>query len=554
MTTCKPINASSVDMPADIFVLYGTETGNAKIVAFEAIKTLTSAGFTPRVLGLNEIKPGELTKLTHAIFIVSTSGDGDMPYNAIDFWDALKGDDCPRFDGLRYGTIALGESVYEEFCAAGRAIDERLHGLGATRLVDRVECDYDFEEHAATWLEEAIPILASSIATSSPAAPGLVVVSNSVDEGRPTTSAIVSQKLVLTRADADREVVHYSIEVDVDAAGKAPFDWQPGDSLNLFYANDPNLVHAILERLGLAADARIEGYSKRLGELLAQDFEIRTISRDLAGNIAQQSGDKELSNWIVSATQTEFNRWRETNDLLQLLLDHPSAGFDGQSLLLLLRRLMPRAYSIASSPKSRQGNIDLSVRTVEYVHGDRKHRGVVSGGLSSRSSAGESILVQHVATPSFRLPDDPAADIVMVGAGVGVAPFRAFLHHRVARGDTGRNWLFHGIRHPQEDELYGSEFAAWRDSGTLHSYEVCASRISEGRRYVQDGMLERGSELFSYLEAGGYLYVCGDAHNMAKSVRSTLRQIAADALGSIEKGEFFVEGLQAQRRYRQDVY
>lgn len=552
MTNLVALPASGSTAEPDIFVLYGTESGNAKIIAFDAVKTLNQAGLGARALGLNELAAAELTKIGHAVFIVSTSGDGDMPYNAVDFWEALVEDDYPRLERLRYGMIALGESVYEDFCAAGIAMDERLHALGATRLVDRVDCDYDFEVHAATWLEGALALYAASIAADDPTKGAEVVVAEKAEHGRPKFDGRIVDKRVLTHSNADREVVHYAI--DVDSNGAAPFDWQPGDSLNLFYGNDPDLVRAIIDRLGLTAGAVPHGAVKSLERLLTDEFELRAISHELVGAVAAQAKSSYLGQWFAKSTHAEFEQWRDTNDLLQLLLDHPEVGFDAEQLVAMLRPLQPRAYSIASSPQTNADSIDLSVRTVAYQNGDRKHHGVVSGGLSQRSKAGDPIHVQHVATPSFRLPEDPAADIVMVGAGVGVAPFRAFLQHRAARGDTGRNWLFHGIRHPDEDELYAEEFAAWRDAGLLHSYELCASRIPEGRRYVQDGMRERGSDLFAFLNSGGYLYVCGDAHHMAKGVRTTLRDIAAEALGSASNGEFFVEGLQAGRRYRQDVY
>jgi sulfite reductase (NADPH) flavoprotein alpha-component len=554
MTIPAPLPANDSAGEPDVFVLYGTESGNAKIIAFDAIRTLERAAINARVLGLNELAPSELTKIRHAIFIVSTSGDGDMPYNAVDFWDALVADDFPRLERMRYGVIALGESVYEDFCAAGIAMDERLHALGATRLVDRVDCDYDFEVHAAAWLEGALDIYSSSIATEEPQSGGTVVVSEPADEGRPKFDGRIAEKRTLTRNDADREVVHYTIDVDIDRSGAAPFDWQPGDSLNLYYGNDPAIVGAIIERLALRADDIPVGFDKSLAQLLAVDVEIRAISRDLVQAVAAQAAGNELNSFLATSTHAEFEKWRETNDLLQLLLDHPQTRFTAAELLAMLRPLQPRAYSIASSPRVQAASIDISVRTVAYRHGDRDHSGVVSGGLSQRSQTGEPIAVQHVATPSFRLPDDLAADVVMVGAGVGIAPFRAFLQHRAKRGDTGRNWLFHGIRHPDEDEIYAADFARWRDVGLLQSYDLCASRVPEGRRYVQDGMRARGRELFEYLADGGFLYVCGDAHHMAKGVRSALRDIAADALGSPADGEFFVEGLQAARRYRQDVY
>jgi len=547
-------NLRDDDHTPELFVFYGTESGNAKIIALDAVKTLTQAGLGSRALGLNEIAPQELVKIRHAIFIVATSGDGEMPYNAIDFWDALVADDFPPLEELRYGVIALGESVYEEFCAAGIAMDERLHTLGATRLVDRVDCDYDFEVHAATWLEQALEPFATSMAANVAEDTMTVVVGEAADCGRPKYGGRIAEKRVLTRDGADREVFHYAIEVDRERTGSVPFDWSPGDSLNLFYENDPTLVKAIIDRLELSPDSVPRGASQSLAGLLAKELELRAISRELVQAVADQVPESGLQQRLARDTHAEFEQWRDTNDLLQLLLDHPEVAFDAERLVSLLRPLQPRAYSIASSPEIDAGSIALCIRTVHYREAEREHRGVVSGGLSKRARVGDLIAVQHVASPSFRLPEDPAANIVMVGAGVGVAPFRAFLQHRAVRGDTGRNWLFHGIRHPQEDELYATEFKAWNERGLLQTYDLCASRLAEGRRYVQDGMRERGRELFEYLEAGGYLYVCGDAHHMAKGVRSALRDIAAGVLGSAANGEFFVEGLQANRRYRQDVY
>lgn len=548
--------ATDSDTEPHLFVLYGTESGNSKIIALDAVKTLARAGLRARALGLDELAASELTKVGHAIFMVSTSGDGDMPYNAVDFWEALGADDFPRLERLRYGMVALGESVYEEFCAAGIAMDERLSELGATRLVDRVDCDYDFEVHAATWLEQALDIFAASIETDASAGAGAaaIIISASAEEGRPRHDGRIANKRVLTREDSDREVVHYSIALDAVEADAAPFDWQPGDSLNLFYGNDPALVRDIMARLKLAPDTVPNGAEWSIEHLLTHHFELRAISRDLVKAAAAQEEGSELGQMLVNSSHAEFEDWRDAHDLFQLLLDHPAISFEAEHLISLLRPLQPRAYSIASSPLLGATLIDLSVRTIRYRQGTRDHHGVVSGGLSQRALTGDRLDVQHVATPSFHLPDDPAADIVMVGAGVGVAPFRAFLQHRAARGDTGRNWLFHGIRNPDEDELYAREFAAWRDDGLLFSYDICASRLPGGGRYVQDGMKERGRELFSYLDAGGLLYVCGDARRMAKDVRTALRDIAADALGSASQGEFFVEGLQAGRRYRQDVY
>lgn len=551
-----PSSSPDPDAEPKLYLLYGTESGNSKNLASDASAVAERAGIRARVLGLDQLPAQELSKVHHAILVVSTTGDGEMPYNAFKFWDALAADDFPRIEQLRYGVLALGESVYDEFCAAGIALDERLAELGATRLVDRMECDcdYNYETHAAAWLDETIGVFAENIQADGTAGADGVVLSSPSDGGRPRHTACIAAKRVLTCGDTEREVVHYTIGLDTPGTESVPFDWRPGDSLNLFYGNDPALVRDILDRLDLQADEVPHGADKSLGELLAGHLEVRALSRELVQEVTAQGDGDELHHMLAQGTPGAPEEWRESHDLLQLLIEHPAIRFDAERLVALLRPLQPRAYSIASSPLIDPASIDLSVRTVCYEHDTRTHYGVVSGGLSQRSSAGNPIVVQYLPTPSFRLPDDPATDIVMVGSGVGVAPFRAFLQHRAARGDSGRNWLFHGIRNPSEDELYADEFATWRDDGLLFAYDVCASRVPEGRQYVQHRMAERGRELFAYLDKGAVLYICGDARHMAKDVRSAVRAIATEALGSAASGEAFVERLQAERRYRQDVY
>ena len=549
-----PSSSTHPDGEPTLYVLYGTESGNSKILASDASAAAERAGLRARVLGLDQIPARELTKVRHAILVVSTTGDGEMPYNAIGFWDALSAYDFPPIERLRYGVLALGESVYEGFCAAGIALDDRLAKLGATRLIDRVNCDSDFETPAAAWLDEAIGVFAKSIQADGPAGSDAVFVSSSPDVGRPRHTARIATKRVLTRGDTERQVVHYTIALDTLGAGPAPFDWQPGDSLNLFYGNDPVLARDILNRLRLRADDVPRGADKSLGELLTDRLELRALSREIIQEASAQDGGSELQKMLAQNLPGVFEEWRESHDLLQVLIEDPKIRFDAERLVSLLRPLQPRAYSIASSPLRDPASIDLTVRTVRYRHGVRTHNGVVSGGLSQRASADDPIQVQHLPNHSFRLPDDPATDIVMVGAGTGVAPFRAFLQHRAARGDRGRSWLFHGIRSPSEDELYADEFTAWRNEGLLFAYDVCASRVPEGGQYVQHRMVERGRELFTYLDEGAVLYICGDARRMAKDVRNAVRSIATDVLGSAAKGETFVESMHAGRRYLQDVY
>lgn len=538
----------------DLYVLYGTESGNSKYLAVDMSKAADRAGIRSRVLGMDQLGAQELPKLRNAVFVISTTGDGEMPFNAVNFWDDLSIDGFPALAGMRFGVLALGESVYEDFCSAGIALDDRLAELGAARLVDRIDCDWDFETPAAAWIETAVEVFAESIASAEPASATTVIVESSGTGGRPRHAVRILEKQVLTRGETEREVVHYTIGLERNDAGDIPFDWQPGDSLNLAYGNDPTLVDEITSHLCMDPETVPGNAQTTIRQLLTDALELRTLSRDLVQEAASQDDGDELQRMLAEDAAGVFEEWRESHDLLELLLEHPRVRLDADQLVSLLRPLQPRAYSIASSPLLDPAKIDFSVRTVRYRRGTRTHAGVVSGGMSNRALLGDSIEAQHLSNPSFRLPEDTDAPIVMIGAGVGVAPFRAFLQHRAARGDRGRNWLFHGIRNPDEDELYADEFARWRADGFLSAYDVCASRVTEGRQYVQHRMVDHGRELFSRLEEGAVLYVCGDAHRMAKDVQFAVRAIAAEALGSDEKGHAFVTELQADHRYLQDVY
>ena len=550
----QPDPSGAAGTEPELYVLYGTESGNSKYLATDLSNSADRLGIHSRVLGLDQLAAQELPKLRNAVFVISTTGDGEMPFNAVHFWADLETADFPRLDRLRFGVLALGESVYEDFCAAGIALDDRLGELGATRLVDRIDCDWNFETPAATWIDTAIHAFAASICSDEPASSAEAIIESSGGGGRPRHSVRVLDKRVLTHGETGREVVHYTIKLEPDDEGRLPFDWYPGDSLNLRYGNDPELVDEIVSRLGVDPEAVPDGTEATIGELLTDELELRILSRELVQEAAAQDDGDELQKMLAEDAAGVFEEWRESHDLLELLIEHPHVSFDIDRLAALLRPLQPRAYSVASSPLVAPAAIDLSVRTVRYRRGARTHAGVVSGGLSQRAHPGDAIVVQHLPNPAFRLPEDPDAAIVMIGAGVGVAPFRAFLQHRAARGDRGRNWLFHGIRNPDEDELYADEFARWRKAGFLSAYDVCASRVTEGRQYVQHRMADHGRELFACLDEGAVLYVCGDAYRMAKDVQFAVRAIAAEALGSEARGEAFVEDLQADHRYLQDVY
>jgi sulfite reductase (NADPH) flavoprotein alpha-component len=542
------------DLDPTLYVLYGTETGNSEYLAMDFGERAAARELVVHVAGLDNISMKQLSRARHAIFIIATASGGEMPFTAEEFWYDIIGSKAPDLHNLQYGVLALGDSAYIEYCQAGRDLDAQLEDLGAVRVLDRKECDLDYEITSEDWLSEALDVFTELMlpfqsGTADPA------VSTSVARagGRPWYSAHLDKRCVLAQDDPEREIVHYRLRIDPEA----DFEWHPGDALNVRVDNDPALVEDVLAELGWTGDERVPGSDKTSRALLAEEREIRLLPRNLiaaAQSRAKGAGKRDLKKLLQARDTSVMEQWRESHDLLALLREYPSVRFEPAELMGLLRHLQPRAYSIANTPLRDADQVDIVVRTVRYEADNRPFLGVVSGGLSERTAPDTTLRVQHAPNPAFRLPDDPDTDVIMVGPGVGIAPFRAFLQHRAARGDTGRNWLFCGIRDPEHDFLYGDEIQAWHEQGLLTELDVCASRAGESRSYVQHRITERDAELMKWLENGAALYVCGDASKMAGAVRLAVRSAASQALGSVHRGSLFLDQLRSERRYCQDVY
>jgi sulfite reductase (NADPH) flavoprotein alpha-component len=550
-------------------VLYASESGNGEDLADQvARRAAGQAGIPIRIRSTAQIDIGELGEIRHLLLIVSTTGLGDVPFDAEDLWNALIAADSPSLEHLRFGVLALGDRVYADFCAAGIEFDDRLAELGALRFADLLTCDHDYEQPAARWLHEAVDAFAgafsadeSQVALSAPLSrPAALILP--APRGRPFRDGALTAATVLSAVDEDREILHYTLALP----SSLQEEWRPGDSFELLRPNDPVLVTGIIEQLGLSPDHRVpvrraedeaeEATSDdtlTVTELLREHLELRLLSRTLLELVAERTGDAELAR-LLTAPGDALERWREGRDLLSLLLELPSNRWDATELLSALRPLQPRAYSVASSPLVDPSHVDLTVRTVRYRREDRTLLGTVSGALSERTRPGERIPLRLRPAAGFHLPEDTSADVVMVGPGVGIAPFRGFLQHRERRGDGGRSWLLAGIRDHGRDDLYAAEFARWHREGLLTRYDVATSRSVRRAEYVQHLIARRGTELFEWLAGGATLCVCGDARSMAPAVRLAVQAAATAALGSTEAAASFMGTLEAEGRYLQDVY
>lgn len=542
-----------------VTLLYGTETGNSAAVAQALADRLGEQGHVLSLLDMADCKPRQLGEAQDLLVVTSTYGDGDPPQPAATFFEFIEGRKAPRLDGVRYAVLALGDSTYEHFCAAGRRLDERLQALGAQRLLPRVDCDVDYEEAAAAWQEDILQRLAAGTEP----APAQIIVAEAATapataapaygKQHPFPAPVIDNR-VLSGRGSTKEVRH--IEFSLEGSG---LSYEPGDALGLVPQNDPLLVRTLLDLSGLPDDAPVElkGASMPLAQALASELDIVSVTPRFLEQWAQLSGDRALHQLGLAKYASERTAFARGQHIRDVLHSHPVPGLDAQSLVAALRPLQRRLYSIASSALAVPDEVHLTLARVRYELHGLPRSGVASGYLAAFGRDDATVPVYVQPARHFRLPADDAP-IVMIGAGTGVAPYRAFLQEREARGATGRSWLFFGDRQFRTDFLYQTEWQAWLKDGVLSRMDVAFSRDAldgAGKTYVWHRLLERSHELYAWLEEGAHIYLCGDAERMAPDVHRTLAEIVMQHGGrDREAAHEYLRNLQVDHRYHCDVY
>lgn len=534
-------------------VLHGGETGNCAALARAFAAAAADQGLVAQVEDMARYKPRRLREEQDLLLIVSTHGEGDPPQPAMDFFEFVEGPKAPKLPELRYSVLALGDSTYEHFCEAGRRLDRRLEALGATRLAERVECDVDYDETAAQWRAEALTLLAAQAGAggevSAPADPAFPA-ATAWDKRNPFPARIIDNLAIVGR-DSTKETRH--VELDIAGSG---LTYEPGDALGVVARNDPAVVAALLDAAGLSGDSAIavKGEPTTLAEALESHFEIAITPPRFLDHWASVTDSAELRRLSGEEGRAERQAWLRAHHIVDIVRRFPARNIDSSTFVAGLRPLQPRLYSIASSLSAMPDEAHITLAPVRYRLHDEARSGVASAHLADRGAVGGTLPVYIQPNEQFRLPADDKA-IIMIGAGTGIAPYRAFLQEREARGAGGDSWLFFGDRNFRSDFLYQTEWQAWLKDGILGRMDVAFSRDRGGRTYVQHRMVERSADLFAWLEEGAHLYVCGDAANMAPDVHETLISIVAEE-GRLERegAEDYVRDLQRSHRYQRDVY
>ncbi|MEM1377020.1 MAG: flavodoxin domain-containing protein, partial [Pseudomonadota bacterium] len=492
---------------APMRVLYGSQSGNCETLSKDLRKSAGGYGFEADVSVLDDITPVDLASMNHVAIVVSTFGEGEPPDNASKFYAALMADDCPPLPAsLNFSVCGLGDTSYADFNKCAEDIDSRLAALGATRVADLVKCDVDFDDDYAAWKEATFAseqFASASAGAGTSAAP--IIDSEPApmfDKNRPFMATLLTSER-LSGHDSAKCVNHIEISL---AGGGEDLDYAAGDALGLWPVNCPDEVNEILEAAGLSGKETVtlKTGPAALRAALTTRLDLTTVT------------PKTLEAFGVEKAPDGA----QVLDLLQTL-----DTVEPQQLADALRPLQPRLYSISSSPKAHPGEVHLTVGEVRYDLNGRACKGVASTYLGDRLPVTGMVGVYVQKSAHFHPPSDDTKPLIMIGPGTGIAPFRAFLEEREARGATGKNWLFFGDQHEACDYLYRESIEDWRERGVLNELSLAWSRDGDKKVYVQTLLEERGEEVFAWLEEGAAIYICGDASRMAVDVEKALLRV-----------------------------
>jgi sulfite reductase (NADPH) flavoprotein alpha-component len=539
--------------PQNITILYGTHTGHSEALSADLAAKAKALGIQASVSDMASFKTRDLKKVETLAIIVSTDGLGEPPVSAEDLYKFLHGKKAPNLSHINYSVLALGDRSYADFCQTGKDFDAVLEKLGATRILDRQDCDVDYDEPAEAWQNAFL----NSLTQNSGAASSTGNLQASEQASATTTvysrknlfEATILEKINLNGKGSSKETIH--IELDLEGSG---ITYEPGDALGVYGSNSDKLTQAVLAATKLSGDQLVATHKgeQSLLEALTYDYELTPLTKSTLEKYADLTDNQQLKDVLTNTN--ELPEYLKGRDILDLITEVPFE-LSAEAFISILRKNTARMYSIASSQDAVENEVHLLVSVVRYNALGRDKEGHCSTTLADRLEVDDKVKVFVDKNTRFRLPTDPEAPIIMVGPGTGVAPFRAFMQQLEVSEKRTPSWLFFGDRNFTTDFLYQTEWHQYLNEGVLTKADVAFSRDQQHKQYVQDRMIENGKELYQWLEKGAHFYVCGDAKRMAKDVDSALKEIIQQQGGlSLEKTEAYIKNLQLSNRYQTDIY
>ncbi len=536
-------------------ILVGSRTGNGEGLAKLAQRLAQEQGVPVVIKNMENYKIRDLQTEKNILVIVSTHGDGVPPFSAQLLHEFIYGKRAPKLESVNYAVLALGDSSYFQFCKTGKDFDQQLSNLGAKRLVPILACDLDFEEPAEVWLKTTLAAFGGELkATGTPQTSATTIpIQNSIEpikySKKNPFKAPVFEKISLHGKALERQTLHLELSTENEALA-----YEPGDSAGIIPFNSKELIGDLLKTTALDPEEELELNGSKLTfyDALRRNFELSKITTDVVKRYLAFAPNKKLQALIEDAS--EFKDYLYGRDIVDLLEDFP-VKVTAKDLAAILRPIQPRSYSISSSPLACPGELHLTVSVVNYEKSGRSKRGACSSFLAELAVEDEQVPIFIESNPNFRLPKNSETPIVMIGAGTGIAPYRAFVQHRELADNPGKSWLFFGNRHFETEFLYQTEWQNFLKSGALTKMSVAFSRDGDKKEYVQHRLIENSSELFKWLEEGAHFYICGDMNNMAGDVQKALVKIV-EKEGALnpEGAQEYITNLQKEKRLQLDVY
>lgn len=533
VTQEQPAAATAAPAVSKITIAYGTETGNSKKLASDFAAKAKKKGINAKLVGLEQYRLNDLSKEEYFFTVISTQGDGEPPAAAKKFYDHIHQGGL-KLEQLKYGVLALGDTSYPLFCKAGEDVDEQLQKAGGQRIVSLEKCDIDYEGQAVSWFENILQQLSVSAGAAAVVAPN----GSSAVVAKPAGKKIYTGTVLANINLNDRGSSKQTHHLEISAEG---LEYQPGDSLGLVPENPTVVVEAILGVTGADAERKVmlRQEETTVGHLLRKKLNIvylpERVVRKYAGIVQQDIPETRIG----------------LLDLLKIYPVRDAAQF--HEVVAILEPTAPRLYSISSSPEAHSGEIHVTVAKDKFsVNGEIKH-GLCSD-LLSQFDVDQTFEFYIHKNSQFRLPA-PDKDVIMIGPGTGVAPFRSFLAERDSTGASGRNWLFFGDQHFTTDFLYQTELQNWMQTGVLTKLNTAFSRDQAEKVYVQHKMLREGAEFYRWLEAGAHVYVCGAKEPMSVDVETALTLIIQkEGQRTLAQAQAYLDELKETGRYVKDVY
>ena len=546
--------APAVAAPARrVLVLSASQTGNARGVAESLYAKLKNAGVEAVLSSAGDFKSKTLPDEDIVLLVTSTQGEGGPPEEALPLYKFVFGKKAPNLGKLTFAVLGLGDSSYPNFCQAGKDFDAKFAELGARRLNDLGICDLEFQSAADAWIEAVVPQvaeLAAQTAAASVVTPAALQTAGTVYTKDKPYTATLSVRQKITSRSAEKDVEH--IEIDLSDSG---LHYQAGDALGVLPLNAPALVQEILDLHQLSGEEKIrlsDDLETDIRTALTESADITQNTPALVQQYAELSGSEELK--TTAADKARLDAYLAVTPPVGVFAAHPHP-LDAQTLFQLFRPQTPRLYSIASAQDEVGEEVHLTVGVVRFEHHGNTYTGAASGYLGERLEEGGEVRVFVEPNPNFRLPANGDTPVIMIGAGTGIAPFRAFMQQRAANGDNGKNWLIFGNQRLADDFLYQLEWSDYRKDGTLTRADLAWSRQGEHKVYVQHKIAEHATEVWNWLQQGAHLYVCGDATRMARDVETALIDVI-ETQGKLSRddAEDYLNEMREDKRYQRDVY